>query len=107
MKEKIWNLFRKENLVMCDDGRMDSPGFSAKYCLHVMMDHYLDLIVDGEVVEKREAGGTSSLMEKMGYKRILERMIGVLDAQELVTDASSVIMKMVRELKGTITALFS
>lgn len=107
MKEKIWNLFRKENLVMCGDGRMDSPGFSAKYCLYVMMDHCLDLIVDCEEVDKREAGGTSLLMEKMGCKRIFERMIGVLDAQELVTDASSVIMKMVRELKGTITALFS
>ncbi len=70
------------------------------------MDHFLDLIVDVEVVDKREAGGTSSLMEKMGCKRILERMIGVLNAQELVTDASSVIMKMVRELKGNLCNLF-
>ena len=102
MKEKIWNLFKSENLIMCGDGRMDSPGFSAKYCLYTMMDHYLDLIVDCEVVDKREAGGISSLMEKMGCKRILERMIGILQCQELVTDASSVIMKMVRELKGTL-----
>ncbi|KAL9977034.1 hypothetical protein ACROYT_G014396 [Oculina patagonica] len=58
-----------------------------------MMDHYLDLIVDVEVVDKREAGGTSSLTEKMGCKRILERMIGVLNAQELVTDASSKLQK--------------
>ena len=79
---------------------MDSPGFSAKYCFYVMMDHFLDLIVDVEVVDKREAGGTSSLMEKMGCKRILKRMVGILNLQELVTDASSVIMKMVRELKG-------
>ena len=100
MKGKIWNLFEKEVLVLCGDGRMDSPGFSAKYCLYVMMDHFLDLIVDVEVVDKREAGGTSSLMEKMGCKRILERMVGILNLQELVTDASSVIMKMVRELKG-------
>lgn len=102
MKEKIWNLFQRENLVMCGDGRMDSPGFSAKYCFYVMMDQYLDVIVDCEVVDKRETGGTSTLMEKMGCKRILERMIGILNASELVTDASSVIMKMVRELKGTL-----
>lgn len=106
MKAKIWNVFKKEVLVLCGDGRMDSPGFSAKYCLYAMMDHFLDLIVDLEVVDKREAGGTSSLMEKMGCKRILERMIGVLNAQELVTDASSVIMKMVRKLKGNLCSLF-
>ncbi|KAL9977790.1 hypothetical protein ACROYT_G015233 [Oculina patagonica] len=64
-----------------------------------MMDHYLDLILDVEVVDKREAGETSSLMENMGCKRILERTIGVLNAQEQVTDASSVIIKMVRDLK--------
>jgi len=102
MKERIWNLFEKELLVVCGDGRMDSPGFSAKYCLYTMMDHFLDLIVDVEVVDKREAGGTSSLMEKMGCKRILERMVGILNLQEVVTDASSVIMKMVRELKGSV-----
>ena len=73
MKEKIWNLFQRESLVMCGYGRMDSPGFSAKYCFYVMMDHYLDVIVDCEVVDKRETGGTSTLMEKMGCKRILDR----------------------------------
>lgn len=38
-------------------------------------------------------------MEKMGCKEILERMVGILNAQELVTNASS--LKMVRDLKGT------
>ncbi|KAL9987032.1 hypothetical protein ACROYT_G001267 [Oculina patagonica] len=94
MKVKIWNLFEKELLVPCGDGQMDSLGFSAKYCLYTMMDHFLDLFVNVEVVDKREVGGTSSLMEKMGCKRILERMVGILNLQELVTDASSVIMKM-------------
>ena len=62
MKGKISNLFEKEVLVLCGDGRMDSPGFSAKYCLYIMMDHFL------EVVDKREAGSTSSLMEKMAAR---------------------------------------
>ena len=87
---------------MCGDGRMDSPGFSAKYCFYVMMDHSLDVIVDCKVVDKRETGGKSTLMDKTGCKRILEPMIGILNASELVTDASSVIMKKVRELKGTL-----
>ena len=40
------------------------------------------------------------LMEKLGCKRLLERMMSSLNLGELVTDASRVIMKMVRELKG-------
>lgn len=100
MKEKVWEIYKHDMLVLCGDGRMDSPGFSAKYCLYTMMDHYLNVIVDLEVVDKREAGGTSTLMEKMGCKRILERIVGVLNLSEVVTDASSVIMKMLRELKG-------
>ncbi|KAL9977033.1 hypothetical protein ACROYT_G014395 [Oculina patagonica] len=66
--EHSWPKLKTEVLVLCVDGRMNSPGFSAKYCLYSMMDHYLDLIVDVEVVDKRESGGTSSLMKKMGYE---------------------------------------
>ena len=62
---------------------------------HQVLDHFLDLIVDVEVVNKKEAGGSSSLMEKMGCMRILERMVGILNLQELMTDGSSIIMKLV------------
>ena len=54
MKEVVWKVFE----VMCGDGRMDSPGFSAKYCVYTMMEHYLNATVDLEVVGRREAGGT-------------------------------------------------
>ena len=74
MKEVVWKVFENDVLVVCGDGRMDSPGFSAKYCVYTMMEHYLNVIVDLEVVDKREASGTSSLMEKMGCKRLLERL---------------------------------
>lgn len=106
MKEVIWKAFENDVLVVCGDGRMDSPGFSAKYCVYTMMEHYLNVIIDLEVVDKREAGGTSTLMEKMGCKRLLERMMKSLNLGELVTDASKVIMKMVRELKGMIIHIF-
>lgn len=43
------------------------------------------------------------LMENIGYKRLLERAIGVVNVSELVTDASSTIIKMIRKLKGRIT----
>lgn len=100
MKEVIWKVFENDVLVVCGDGRMDLPGFSAKYRVYTMMEHYLNVIVDIEVVEKRETGGTSMLMEKLGCKRLLERKMSSLNLGELVTDASRVIMKMVRELKG-------
>ena len=45
-------------------------------------------------------------MEKMGCKRLLERMMNSLKLGEVVTDASRVIMKMVRELKGIYKFLF-
>lgn len=103
MKELVWKVFKDDILVICGDGRMDSPGFSAKYCVYTMMEHYLNIIVDLEVVDKREAGGTPTLMEKMGCKRLLERLMTKLNLGEFVSDASPVIMKMVRELKGTCT----
>ena len=103
MKEVVWKVFKDDILVICGDGRMDSPGFSAKYCVYTMMEHYLNIIVDLEVVDKREAGGTPTLMEKMGCKRLLERLMTKLNLGEFVSDASPVIMKMVRELKGTCT----
>ena len=58
---------------------MDSPGFSAKYCLYVMMHTFLNVILDVEVVDKREASGTSTLMEKIGCNRILEWANSVLN----------------------------
>lgn len=51
-------------------------------------------------MDKREAGGTSTVMEKMPLKRLLERTIENLKVMELVTDASSSIIKLVRDTKG-------
>ena len=55
---------------------------------------------DIEVVDKREPGGTSTVMEKMGLKRIMERMMEKLKIKEVVTDASNVIIKLLRDLTG-------
>ena len=52
MKTKyIWDILSGESDVLCGEGRNDSPGFSAKYCMHAMMEQYLDIIVDVEVVD--------------------------------------------------------
>ena len=87
-------------MILTGDGRMDSPGFSAKYCVYTIMDHFLNTIIDIEVVDKRGAGGASTTMEKMALKRLLERMMVKLDLSEITTDASATIMKLVRDLKG-------
>ena len=68
-------------------------------CIHINS-HYLDIITDLEVVDKHEAGGTSTVMEKMALKRLMERIIEKLRIKEVVTDASSTIMKLLREMKG-------
>ena len=99
----LWEVFKNESLVLSGDGRTDSPGSSAKYCLYVMMHIFLNVILDVEVVDKREASGTSTLMEKIGCKRILERANSVLNISELVTDVSSTIIKMLKELKAQCT----
>ena len=106
MKEQIRQTFQDEDLVLCGDARMDSPGFSAKYCAYILMDHYLDIITDLEVVDKREAGGTSTVMEKMALKRLMERIIEKLKIKEVVTDASSTIMKLLRDMKGSLKISF-
>lgn len=43
----------------------------------------------------------------MGCKRILERLVGILNLQELLTDASSVITKMVRELIANAVIIYN
>ena len=100
MKDEIWDILSKESVVLCGDGRNDSPGHCAKYCMYALMEQHLDVIVDVEVVDKRQTKGISTNMEVFGFKTILERMVGKLLISEVVTDASAAIMKMVREMKG-------
>ena len=71
MKNEIWDILSGESVILCGDGRNYSPG--AKYCMYAMMEQYLDIIVDVEVVDKRQTGGVSTNMEGFGLKQILER----------------------------------
>ena len=74
MKNEVWDILSKESVVLYGDGRNDSPGHSAKYCMYALMEQHLDVIVDVEVVDKRQTKGTSTIMEVFGLKNILERM---------------------------------
>ncbi|CAB3982602.1 Hypothetical predicted protein [Paramuricea clavata] len=63
MQDEIWDILSGEPVVLCGDGRNDSPGHSAKYCMYAFMEQHLDVIVDVEVVDKRQTGGISTNME--------------------------------------------
>lgn len=41
INEKVWQTYGKEVMVLSGDGRMDSLGFSAKYCVYTIMDNFL------------------------------------------------------------------
>ncbi|XP_068709173.1 uncharacterized protein [Montipora foliosa] len=88
-----------QGVCLCGDGRNDSPGHSARYCVYTIMEHFTNVVVDFEVVDKRETGGNSTTMEKEALRRLLERMATVFPFGELTTDASPSIIKLVRDLK--------
>ena len=92
MKASIWKIFKGESIILCGDGRNDSPGHSAKYCVYVLMEQFVSVVTDIDVVDKRETGGVSSNMKVFGLKRLLERVVGEI--------ASTSVIALVRKLKG-------
>lgn len=66
------------------------------------MEHVTKVVVDLEVIDKRETGGNSTVMEREGLRRLLEWLMKELPLNELCTDASSTIIKLVRDMKGRV-----
>ena len=89
MKASICKIFNGESIVLCGDARNDSPDHSAIYCVYVLMEQFVSVVVDIDVVDKRESGGVSTNMEVYGLKKLLERVIGEIVVTEIVTDAST------------------
>jgi hypothetical protein len=81
-------------LVVCGDGRNDSPGHSAKYCQYTTIDAATNKILDLQVVDKREVNFKSVRMEKLGLQRALDTLASQVNVTELVTDASTSIQTM-------------
>ena len=96
-----------KEICLCGDGRNDSPGHSARYCVYTLMGHVMKAVVDLEVIDKREPGGNSAVMEREGLRRLLERLMTELPLNELCTDASSMIIKLVRDMKGNVLLTLS
>ena len=101
MKSSLHAIFKDyKELILAGDGRSDSPGYSARYCVYVMMEQITNVILDLEILDKRETGGKSGNMEREGVTRILLRLKDLLDIAEITTDASTSIQKRITELKG-------
>ena len=81
--QKILNHY--DEICLCGDGRNDSPGHSARYCVYTLMEHATNVIVDFEVVDSRETGGNSVNMEREGLRRLLEKMASTMPFSELTT----------------------
>ena len=68
--------------------------------MYVLMEEFMSVVVGMEVVDKRETKGVSTDMKREGLRQLLLRHEQGLDISELVTDASFVIQKLVKDLKG-------
>jgi len=64
-EEFVWDSTLKKS----DDGRCDSPGYSAKYRMYSLMDSAIDLILDYKLIElsdteKEDNWATTFLLDK-------------------------------------------
>lgn len=56
--------------------------------MYTLVEHVTKVVVDLEVIDKRETGGNSTVMEREGLRRLLEWLMKELPLNELCTDAS-------------------
>ncbi|XP_066272311.1 uncharacterized protein [Branchiostoma lanceolatum] len=94
-----------EPLVCGGDGRADSPGHSAKYGTYTFMELTKTAVIDVQLVQSNEVGG-SYHMEEEGLRRSLLKVGQHAQVGTLVTDRHVGINKMVREEHPLITHLF-
>ena len=78
--EKTWyeeqstvltTMTNQQEVVLCGDGRCDSPGHSAKYCTYTFMDALSEKVVDFKVVSCTQVS-SSNTMEIKGFKDALQ-----------------------------------
>ncbi|XP_066930023.1 uncharacterized protein [Clytia hemisphaerica] len=63
------------------------------------MDQILKLVVDLDVLDRRETEGVSTRMEKEGLVRLLLKLSHEISISEITTDASKSVIKALREMK--------
>ena len=94
MQDNIFTSLGSKPVVVAGDGQMDSPGFCAKNCTYTLMHADLDYILHVEMVDVRHSQLKCATMEKVGCERALDFLMRKLTVEELATDASSQLIKM-------------
>ena len=96
MRSNIISLIGNLEVIVSGDGQRDSPGHTAKYLTYFFMltDAMQDYIVHLECLDKLEVGGKSPFMEKEALKRAIQKLTNIVNLREVVTNASSSIIKM-------------
>ncbi|XP_067217565.1 uncharacterized protein [Chanodichthys erythropterus] len=97
----LQQLSQQQNIVLVGDLRADSPGHSAKFGSYSVMDLGTSNIIDLQLVQSNEVGG-SNYMEKEGLKRSLDllRAHGVT-FDSIVTDRHPQVQKFLQEANIT------
>ena len=79
-------------ILRLGDGRMDSPGFSAKLCTYTLMEYTSNDILVMVLIDKRNADFKSTNMEVIGFEKAMDYLIVKgLKISEVVTDAHGAI----------------
>ena len=71
-----------------------TPGKTAKYLCYYLLDITSNYVVHCEVMDKRMVGGKSATMEVEALKRSLQSLVQPLNIMEMITDASSSVIKL-------------
>ena len=81
-------------MILCGDGRCNSPGKSAKFCTYSLMESETNQILHFENIDKRQVGLRSPNMEREGMDRCLKFISSKgMNVVELITDSSSSVAK--------------
>ena len=102
MQGMMFKTIGSQPIVISGDGQMDSPGFSAKNCTYTLMHVTTDYILAVEFVDVRHSQLKSAVMEKVGCERALDSFMAKVNIEELVTDASSQVIKLLGTLNHVI-----
>ncbi|XP_072006293.1 uncharacterized protein [Engystomops pustulosus] len=107
-KEQSIVLSEISNRPVCliGDGQMDSPGFSAKYCVYSLMDHDSKKIVAFSV-EQLVPTVSSVGLEKIAFEKTLQFLLqSGINIEIIATDRHVSIRKLMREKYGSIMHQF-
>lgn len=97
-REQILKEFFDKEVIVCGDGQYDSPGHTAKNLCYFLMELVSGYILEVEVNDKRHVNLVSVNMEKNALRSALQRLRGILNVVEIVTDASSTIKKLIGKI---------